>query len=314
MKKALVHGGMAGALWGAVVVAPALIPEVHPVVISCVRFLLYGLFAMLVALPNAHSLVSRLTRRDKLVLLELALTGNLVYFILLSAAVQHAGVATASLIIGLIPVAMLFMGRRFSQISLRSMMASLALIITGIIWVNLPIVMEALRGEGSMRQILGAMYAALAVLSWSWFALRNAHQLKTGRFTPGEWSTLLGVTTGIAALIVSTLVISIHPQILPTNLAPERFSIFAAIVLYMALGGSLLANALWNSAAQRLPVAIGGQLIIFETLCALLLGYVLAWTVPSMAETLGMIMVLGSVFWTIRSEGRSSVPTQVPAT
>jgi drug/metabolite transporter (DMT)-like permease len=113
---------------------------------------------------------------------------------------------------------------------------------------------------------------------------------------------------------MSTLVICIHPQILPTNLAPERFNIFAAIVLYMALGGSLIANTLWNSAAQRLPVAIGGQLIIFETLCALLFGYMLAWTVPSMAEILGMIMVLGSVFWTIRSEGRSGVPTQVPAT
>jgi drug/metabolite transporter (DMT)-like permease len=86
------------------------------------------------------------------------------------------------------------------------------------------------------------------------------------------------------------------------------------IVLYMALGGSLIANALWNSAAQGLPVAIGGQLIIFETLCTLLFGYMRAWTVPSMAETLGMIMVLGIVFWTIRSEGRTGVPTQVPAT
>ena len=113
MRTAIVHGGMAGALWGAVIVAPSLIPEVHPVVISCVRFLLYGLFATLLAVPIARSLISRLTRQDQLLLLELALTGNLVYFILLSAAVQYAGVATASLINGLIPVAVMLMGRCF---------------------------------------------------------------------------------------------------------------------------------------------------------------------------------------------------------
>lgn len=307
MRTAIVHGGMAGALWGAVIVAPALIPDVHPVVISCVRFLLYGLFATLVALPNARALLTRLTRQDQLLLLELALTGNLVYFILLSAAVQHAGVATASLINGLIPVAVMLMGRRFSQASLRSMLTSLALIFTGIIWINLPAVMQVIRGEGSMRQVLGAVYAGLGVLSWSWFALRNAHQLKTGRFNPREWSTLLGITTGFVALLLTVVVILAQPQLLPTDLSSGRLSIFLVTALFMAIAGSWVANALWNASAQRLPVSIGGQLIIFETLCALFYSYLLAWTLPSAAEMLGILLVLGSVFWTIRAEGRSAV-------
>lgn len=307
MTTAIVHGGMAGALWGAVIVAPSLIPDVHPVVISCARFLLYGLFATLVALPNARSLISRLTRQDQLLLLELALTGNLLYFILLSAAVQHAGVATASLINGLIPVAVMLMGRRFSQASLRSMLTSLALIFTGIIWINLPAVMQVIRGEGSLRQLLGAVYAGLGVLSWSWFALRNAHQLKTGRFSPGEWSTLLGITTGFVALLLTVMVILIQPQLLPTDLAPERLSIFMVTALFMAIGGSWVANALWNVSAKRLPVSIGGQLIVFETLCALIYSYLLARTLPNAVEMLGMVLVLGGVFWTIRTEGRSAV-------
>lgn len=52
--------------------------------------LLYGLFAAALALPRARQLLARLNRRDVLLLLELALTGNVVYFILLSAAVQFA--------------------------------------------------------------------------------------------------------------------------------------------------------------------------------------------------------------------------------
>lgn len=311
MRAAIVQGGMAGALWGAVIVAPSLIPDVHPVVISCVRFLLYGLFATLVALPIARSLISRLTRQDQLLLLELALTGNLVYFILLSAAVQYAGIATASLINGLIPVAVMLMGRRFSQASLRSMLTSLALIITGIIWINLPAVMQAIRGEGSMRQVLGAAYAGLGVLSWSWFALRNAHQLKTGRFSPREWSTLLGITTGFVALLLTVMVVLTQPQLLPTNLAPGRLSTFMVTALFMAIGGSWVANALWNASAQRLPVSIGGQMIVFETLCALLYSYLLARALPGSMEVLGVLLVLGGVFWAIYSEARSAIPRRL---
>lgn len=314
MKKAIVQGGMAGALWGAVIVAPALIPDVHPVVISCVRFLLYGLFATLIALPNARALISRLTRQDQRLLLELALTGNLVYFILLSAAVQHAGVATASLINGLIPVAVMLMGRRFSHVSGRAMLISLALICTGIFWINLPAVTAVIRGEGSMRQVMGAAYAGLGVLSWSWFALRNAHQLKTGRFTPGEWSTLLGITTGFAALLMSALVVLVQPELLPTDLAPERLTLFMLTALFMAIGGSWVANTLWNASAQRLPVSIGGQLIVFESLCALLYSYLIAWALPSTGEVLGITLVLGGVFWTIRAERRSAVPRRLHAT
>lgn len=314
MKKAIVQGGMAGALWGAVIVAPALIPDVHPVVISCVRFLLYGLFATLIALPNARALISRLTRQDQRLLLELALTGNLVYFILLSAAVQHAGVATASLINGLIPVAVMLMGRRFSHVSGRSMLISLALICTGILWINLPAVTAVIRGEGSMRQVMGAAYAGLGVLSWSWFALRNAHQLKTGRFTAGEWSTLLGITTGFAALLMSALVVMVQPELLPTDLALERLSLFMLTALFMAIGGSWVANTLWNASAQRLPVSIGGQLIVFESLCALLYSFLIAWALPSTGEVLGITLVLGGVFWTIRAERRTAIPRRLHAT
>lgn len=45
---------------------------------------------------------ARLTRREKLLLLELTLTGNVAYFILLALAVQLAGVAVAALINGLV--------------------------------------------------------------------------------------------------------------------------------------------------------------------------------------------------------------------
>nr|WP_298251155.1 DMT family transporter [uncultured Halomonas sp.] len=306
MKKAVVHAGMAGVLWGGVIVLPSLFPDVHPVVISCARFLLYGLFAALVALPHIRRLSSRLTPSDIRLLLELALTGNVAFFILLTAAVQYAGVAIAALINGLVPVAVMLTGRRYLQASRGSICLSLTLIGVGIVSMNVPVIAQFLQGGGEWRDIIGMLCASLGVMSWAWFALRNATQLKMGRYSAREWSTLQGIATGVVALGILLLVAVLQPQILPLELPADRWLAFGAAALFMSVGGSWVANALWNSSAQRLPVSVGGQMIVFETCCALLYGYLLDWQWPLVHETVGMMLVLGGVMWTIRSEDRLS--------
>lgn len=302
MRTAVVHAGMAGALWGAVIVVPSLIADVHPVMISCVRFLLYGLVAILIALPRLKPLFSRLNRRDLWLLLELALTGNILYFVLLTAAVQQAGVPVASLINGLIPVAIMLMSREFLNGKPGPMLMALALVCAGVAWINLPALLDIIQGQGSADKSVGALCAGLGVVCWSWFALRNARQLKTGRFSPRDWSTLQGVATGLLAMVCTLGIVLWQPDMLPTDLPAERLAVFGLGALFMAVGGSWVANALWNSASQRLPVSVGGQMIVFETLCALLYSYLLAWTLPNVHEVVGIMLVLGGVFWTLNLE------------
>ncbi|WP_240724676.1 DMT family transporter [Halomonas borealis] len=297
---------MAGALWGGVIVLPSLFPEVHPVVISCARFLLYGVFAALVALPHIRRLSSRLTPSDMRLLLELALTGNVAFFILLTAAVQYAGVAIAALINGLVPVAVMLTGRRYLQASRGSICVSLTVIGVGIVSMNVPVIARFLEGGGEWRDVIGMLCASLGVMSWAWFALRNATQLKMGRYSAREWSTLQGIATGIVALGILFLVAVLQPQILPLELSADRWLAFGGAALFMSVGGSWVANALWNSSAQRLPVSVGGQMIVFETCCALLYGYLLDWRWPVVHEAVGMMLILGGVMWTIRSEDRLS--------
>ncbi|WP_024952533.1 DMT family transporter [Cobetia crustatorum] len=311
MKKAIVHSGMAGALWGGVIVLPSLLGDIHPVVISCARFVLYGLFAAAIALPHARRLSARLTVRDTRLLLELALTGNVAYFILLTAAVQYAGVAIAALINGLVPVAVMLIGRRHIQASRLSVSLSLTLIAVGIVCMNVPVLLRFLQGAGEWRDLIGVLCGSLGVMSWAWFALRNAQQLKADRFSAREWSTLQGIATGVVAVMILVLVAVLQPRILPLELSSERWLAFAAAALFMSVGGSWIANALWNSSAQRLPVSVGGQMIVFETCCALLYGYLLAWQWPQTNEVLGMLLILGGVMWTLRAEQRVPGPREV---
>lgn len=306
MKKAIVHAGMAGALWGGVIVLPSLLGDIHPVVISCARFGLYGLFSAAIALPHARRLSAHLTTRDTRLLLELALTGNVAYFILLTAAVQYAGVAIAALINGLVPVAVMLIGRRHIQASRLSVSLSLTLIGVGIVCMNVPILHRFTQGGGEWRDVIGMLCGSLGVMPWAWFAIRNAQQLKMGRFSAREWSTLQGIATGAVAIMILAVAALVQPRILPLELSSERWLVFGAAALFMSVGGSWIANALWNSSAQRLPVSVGGQMIVFETCSALLYGYLLEWQWPQTNEVLGMLLILGGVIWTLHAEQRLS--------
>ena len=138
MKRGVVYAGMAGAIWGGVILAPSLVPEFNPLLISSVRFALYGAISLLIALPVALGLLRRVSREDLSMLVRLSLAGNLLYFALLSAAVQFAGVAAASLINGIMPLAIAYQSRsEHDSLPLSRMKLPLALVALGILCINL---------------------------------------------------------------------------------------------------------------------------------------------------------------------------------
>ena len=104
MRLGILFGVLSGAVWGGVFLVPALLPQFPPLLLSCARYLMYGLFALVLAWPWLPRMLRKLTRADVVLLVKLALTGNLVYYVLLATAVQMAGVAPVSLIIGATPV------------------------------------------------------------------------------------------------------------------------------------------------------------------------------------------------------------------
>ena len=63
----------------------------------------------------------------------------------------------------------------------------------------------------------------------------------------------------------------------------------------MAVVASILGNAFWNRASRLLPLTLTGQMIVFETLFALL--YAFAWQRrwPSLLELLAIVLLVGGV-------------------
>lgn len=282
-------GVAAGALWGLVFVVPSMLPAFSPLILSAARYVLYGVVSLALCIPVRRALLAKTTRRDWLALLALALPGNLIYYLCVAGAVQRAGVAPASLIVGLLPVTVTLAGARdHGSIPLRQLALPLLLAIAGVacIYADAP----DTHGDGSYT--LGLLLAAGALASWTIYAVGNARYLRAHpRFTSQEWSLLTGVATGALALVFlapPALVLAPPP-------ADASWPKLIAITAVVALGSSTLGNSLWNAASRRLPLTLSGQMIIFETVFALLYGFAYEARWPHPLELLATLLLLAGV-------------------
>ena len=62
----------------------------------------------------------------------------------------------------------------------------------------------------------------------------------------------------------------------------------------------MIGNHLWNIASRRVPVTLSGQLILFETLFALLYGFIYKGQWPRMLEGAAIVLLTVGVMWSVR--------------
>ncbi|MBO9550196.1 DMT family transporter [Pseudomonas sp.] len=302
MKRGVMYAGGAGALWGMVLMVPELLPEFNPMLLSSVRYGMVGLISLLLAVPMARQL-RQLTLTDGWMLLRLAVVGNLLYFICLVAAIQRLGVAPASLIVGVLPLTITLYGRNDSgAVPIRRLIGPLALILAGMLCINLQTFAFAPGDIGD--KLMGLFYALAALACWTWYAVQNSRYLKqSGHFDSHQWSVLIGVLTGLSSVLMVAALAMWQPQQLQVEAPMARWWLFWGACLGCAVLGSWLATALWNAASKRLPLTLSGQLIVFETLFALLYAFLWRQAGPSLLEAAAIMLVIGGVLWSMRQHG-----------
>ncbi len=264
----------AGALWGLVFLAPQLLSAFTPLQLAVARYLSYGAVAALVLAPRARQTAARLGRAEWWALVRLSLMGNLIYYVLLGSAVQWAGSAATALIIGLLPVVVTIIGTRAAgAVQLRRLAAPCVLCVIGVALVALDTVQDDSGQQASDRltRIAGLLCAVGALVSWSAYSIANARWLRRRPdLSGGDWSLLTGVVTGaLAALLAPAALIggAAHAAI--------DWASFWGVSLLLGVLASVIGNALWNRASRVLPLTLVGQMIVFETVFALLYGF--AW-------------------------------------
>ena len=297
-------GVAAGALWGSIFVAPKMLPQFSPLALSAARYVLYGVLSLVLALPVWRTLWRKTTRRDWVALLLLSLPGNLLYYLCVAGGVQRAGVAPVSLIVGLLPVTVTLAGAaERGSLPLRRLALPLLMAVAGVVCIYLDApVMHA--DAGGNAYFFGLLMAAGALACWTVYAVCNARYLRRHpQFTSREWSLLTGVATGLLSLALAVPAFCV-PGMATTSAQPaSAWGMFWLVNMGVALGASVLGNSLWNAASRKLPLTLSGQLIVFETVFALLYGFVYEGRWPHGLELLAALLLVGGVALAARRHG-----------
>lgn len=295
-------GVLAGALWGMVFIVPELLPGFSPVELAVGRYVAYGAISLGLMLPGLAALLRRLTPQDGWALLRQSLSGNLVYYIFVALGVQLAGVGPTSLIVGLVPVSVTLFGRRDrGAVPLARLLAPLAVVAAAIACINVDVLSHAQAGGGALAtKLLGVACAAGALACWTWYAIDNARYLKRNpQFSSAQWSSLYGLASGLVALPLGLVAILMHHA--GGSDGPARdWTMFWICNLLLALGASVIGNQLWNVASRRLPVTLTGQLILFETVAAMLYGFAWRGQAPRLLEIVAIVLLVAGVTWSVR--------------
>ncbi|MGF6411404.1 drug/metabolite transporter (DMT)-like permease [Paraburkholderia sp. MM5482-R2] len=83
-------------------------------------------------------------------------------------------------------------------------------------------------------------------------------------------------------------------------MADPSWHTFWLLNLALAIGASWLGNGLWNAAAKRLPLTLSGQMIVFETLFALLYAFIYDERLPRPLELAAILLLVAGVWWSVR--------------
>ncbi|MCB1890149.1 MAG: DMT family transporter [Rhodocyclaceae bacterium] len=293
----------AGMLWGLVFIGPVLLPEYPASLQSYGRYLAFGLVALPLGWLDRREL-ARLTRADWIEALKLAAVGNLAYYLCLASAIQRIGAPLTTMIIGTLPVVIAITAnhrnhRRDGRLPWGRLAPSLLAIAAGIACVN----RAELDAAADQARLGGVLLAIGAVVCWTWYPLRNGDWLRDhpGR-NPRAWATAQGLATLPLALVgylATWLWFGIVGDPFPMPLGP-RPGAFLALMVSIGLLASWLGTLCWNEASQRLPTALVGQLIVFETLAALAYAFALRGSWPPLLTAVGIGLLVAGVLWALR--------------
>ncbi len=300
---------IAGILWGLVFVVPLLLPNQSPALLSVGRYLAFGLVCLPLALFQWRSLAA-LTARDWRQAFTLSVIGNFAYYGFLASAIQILGNPLPSLIIGTLPVVIMLCANvglaqthAAPRVVWRRLLLPIALLLTGLLCVNAQ-ELSLLSAVSSQQYWLGLGCAVFAVAAWTWYPLVNDKHLKQSpHLAASTWASAQGLATLLPAAVLFTGLIAWQSPANESVLVSlsKLPSHYWWLMLTLGFACSWLGTLCWNAACQRLPAAVSGQLIVFETLAALAMGYAYRGQWPSTVSSLGIALLVAGVLMGVRA-------------
>lgn len=285
----ILAGLMTGALWGLTFVAPRAVQPFTEIDLAIARYAIFGAASLgLMLIPAFRP--TGLTRRQFTTAVLLGLLGYVTYYVAAAYAVRLAGPAIPPLVIGILPVALALIGNWQSRdVAWTALAGPLVLITMGLGIVNAATLARASDVTDRAHILLGAFCAVLALLVWISYAVINARVMRAANAPASlPWTGLQGLGSALASLPLLPLSWAYGLSAWPSHaLASPQGLRFILWALLLGIAGSWVATWCWVVASRRLPLGLSAQLIIAETIFALIYGFAYEGRWPGPAEWLG---------------------------
>jgi drug/metabolite transporter (DMT)-like permease len=274
--EAILVMAVAGCLWGSSFALVEVVSGTNPMLVTGLRFVLYGLISMVVlAFVGWRGIDWRTAFLH-------AATGYVGMYLAEVVAIQLAGPGPTIAVIGSVPVVYALIGARRDGIALSELWPSVSILLVAMALINANAF--AAGDDSVLGVVAGMVVAGVGVASWCVYALHNTDHLERNpEVTAAGWSSAVGVAAG--TLAVPLLLIGSFG-------AADSAGRLGPVVLFLAIGPSWVATVLWNRASLRVPRALAGQLIVFEPMSAFVLVHLLAGRGPSPVQFVGEVLLV----------------------
>lgn len=281
--------------WGLIFVIPKLLSEFNAIEIAMARYLFFGVVCFAFMLLCKRHLFKRSYWRIWPQAVWYAFISTLLSYTCVVFCIQYANPAVAALIFGMSPITIALCSNWYrKEYPFRRFLIPVLFMLTGLILVNL----DAFHlGDVQVGiYCLGLLCGIVGLAAWTLYTISNFHFMANHRsLSPNDWVIMQGVGTFFLVLIAAACLVWLMPNL-------QKFYVWSDALKSYLLGGLILgvvsswiAYYFWTCGNLRLPIALAGQLSIFEMIFGLLFVYVMEKRFPLGLEIGGFVCMLTGV-------------------
>lgn len=292
-------GSTAGLIWGLAFLVPVLLHGWSAVAVTGGRYLAYGALSAVLFIAAGRE-TRDLAKRHWRLALAFAITGNVVYYLLLVLGIELIGAPITDMVVGCIPVTLALVANLVSRsYAWRKLALPVGMVTAGLLLANVQGGAGTGGHAGVTAKILGLLVVFGAVALWTWYGLANARFLsRNPEISHAGWSTVVGLFTGGVTIIGIPLALTTH-QISRSN-GGQTFPWLIGGSLVLGVLVSWGGTFLWNLASARLSTVSAGMLVNVETVAGYVYVYAARGQWPPLQQIIGFALIVIGVLIVVR--------------
>lgn len=292
----------AGAFWGTTFVAPLVAPGFSSVDYTAGRFVACGLFSLAwmlwqtLRVPSPQRAGQWPSFAQASAALWLSVLGYTGYYLLLVYGIADAGAALPALIIGTLPVWMMLLGKP-AHLRWAALLPGLVLTAAGMV-LMMDATAEEVNASGSGHFWRGVLLAVGAMLSWLAFGMLNARWIRSHpEVKSTAWANWLGLAAGLGGLVLGLGWGTGWAELT----GRPGFGRFVFVCVFTGIGSAWIASVMWNIASRRLSTSLAGQLVVSETVFALIYAFAWSGDWPAATQLLACVLFVAGILASIKA-------------